>query len=65
MIVVIALLALVLVFIGANVRALDNLGRELRLVERQQKHRLEARFAAHPNQTTNSNQNASTPSIPQ
>ncbi len=35
-IVVIALIAIVLVYVGGNARTLDQLGRELKLVERQQ-----------------------------
>jgi predicted metalloprotease len=40
-IVVIALLAIVLLYLGANVRTLNSLGRELKLIERQQTRRLE------------------------
>jgi len=44
-IVVIALLAILLVFVAGNIRALYCLGAELRLVEKQQKQRLEAAAA--------------------
>ncbi len=47
-IVVLALLAIILVYIGANARALHQLGRELKLVEQQQIHRV-----ALPQQKTN------------
>jgi len=40
-IVVLALLALMLIYIAANSRTLFSLGRELKLLERQQIHRLE------------------------
>jgi hypothetical protein len=39
-IVVIALIAIVLVYVGGNARTLDQLGRELKLVEKQQIRRL-------------------------
>jgi hypothetical protein len=39
-IVVLALVTIVLVFVGANLRSLSTLGRELRLVEQQQMERL-------------------------
>jgi hypothetical protein len=41
-IVVMALLAILLVYMAGNLRTLTNLGRELKLVERQQIRRLEA-----------------------
>ena len=44
-IVVIFLLAIVFVYIGGNLRTLHHLGRELRLVERQQVRRLKAMSA--------------------
>ena len=40
-IVVIALLAILLVYVAGNIRTLSNLGRELRLLERQQTRRLQ------------------------
>ena len=40
-IVVLALLAIILVYVAGNLRTLNNLGRELKLVERQQIHRLQ------------------------
>lgn len=39
-IIIMALIALILVYVAANVRTLSNLGRELRLLERQQTMRL-------------------------
>ena len=39
-IVIIALLALLLAYVAVNIRTLSNLGRELRLLERQQTQRL-------------------------
>jgi hypothetical protein len=45
-IVVIAILAILLVFVAGNIRALYCLGAELRLVEKQQKQRLEATAAS-------------------
>ncbi len=39
-IIIMALIALILVYVAANVRTLANLGRELRLLERQQTLRL-------------------------
>jgi hypothetical protein len=39
-IVVLALLAIILVFVGANLRSLSTLGRELKLIEQQQTRRL-------------------------
>jgi hypothetical protein len=42
-IVVLALLSIVLIYVAANVRSLDILGRELKLVEKQQIRRLNAR----------------------
>jgi len=42
-IVVIAILAIVFVYVAGNLRTLHFLGRELRLLERQQIHRLEIR----------------------
>jgi len=44
-IVVIGILAILLIYIGANLRTLHCLGRELRLVERQQLRRLAAECA--------------------
>lgn len=41
-IVVLALLAILLVYVAGNIRTLSNLGRELRLLERQQTRRLQA-----------------------
>jgi len=41
-IVVMALLAIIMVYVAANIRTLHSLGRELRLVERQQTRRLHA-----------------------
>ena len=41
-IVVMALLAILLVYVAGNIRTLSNLGRELRLLERQQTRRLQA-----------------------
>jgi hypothetical protein len=41
-IVIIAILAILLIYMAGNLRALANLGRELRLVERQQTRRLRA-----------------------
>jgi hypothetical protein len=52
-IVVIAILAILMVFVAGNLRALYCLGAELRLVEKQQKQRLEA-TAAGGNARTNS-----------
>ena len=46
-IVVIALLALILVFVAGNIRALYCLGAELRLMERVQKQRLQAAAAVY------------------
>ena len=40
-IVVMALLAIILVYVAGNLRTLHNLGRELRLIERQQIRRLQ------------------------
>jgi hypothetical protein len=40
-IVVMALLAIILVYVAGNLRTLNNLGRELKLVERQQTRRLQ------------------------
>ena len=40
-IIVMALLALILVYVAGNLRALTNLGRELKLLERQQIRRLQ------------------------
>jgi len=48
-IVVMALLAIILVYLAANLRTLDSLGRELKLLERQQTRRLQTATA-----TTNS-----------
>lgn len=45
-IVVLSLLVLILVFVGANLRALDLLGRELRQIERAQVRRLHSSAAA-------------------
>lgn len=45
-IVVVALLAIIMMYVASNLRTLDNLEREVRLVERQQIHRLQA--AARP-----------------
>jgi hypothetical protein len=42
-IVVLALLAIMLIFVNANIRALYSLGRELKLIEQQQIKRLNAR----------------------
>ena len=39
-VVLIAILAILLIYVAANLRTLANLGRELRLLERQQTHRL-------------------------
>ena len=47
-IVVMALLAIILVYVAGNLRTLNNLGRELKLVERQQTRRLQR-----ASQTTN------------
>ena len=47
-IVVIALVALLLVFVTANLRVISNFGHELRLLEMRQTHRL-----SHPPVTTN------------
>jgi len=44
-----ALLAIILVYLAANLRTLDSLGRELKLLERQQTRRLQTATA-----TTNS-----------
>jgi hypothetical protein len=41
-IVVLALLAIILIYVAGNLRTMANLGRELKLVERQQIHRLQA-----------------------
>jgi hypothetical protein len=41
-IVIIAILAILLIYVAGNLRTLANLGRELRLVERQQTRRLRA-----------------------
>ena len=41
-IVVMALLALILIYVASNLRTLTNLGRELKLLERQQTRRLQA-----------------------
>jgi len=51
-IVVIAILAILLVYVAGNIRALYCLGAELRLVEKQQKQRLET-AAAGSNVSTN------------
>ena len=40
-IVVFALLAFILVYVAANLRTINSLGRELKLLERQQTHRLQ------------------------
>jgi Tfp pilus assembly protein PilX len=48
-IVVMALLAIILIYVAGNLRTLSNLGRELRLLERQQTRRLQT-----ANATTNS-----------
>jgi len=48
-IVVLALLAIILLYIGANARTLYQLGRELKVIERHQLHRL-----AQPQSRTNS-----------
>jgi hypothetical protein len=40
-IVVFALLAIILVYVAANLRTINSLGRELKLLERQQTHRLQ------------------------
>ena len=40
-IVVMALLAIILVYVAGNLRTLNSLGRELKLLERQQTHRLQ------------------------
>ena len=40
-IVVMALLAIILIYVAGNLRTLTNLGRELKLLERQQIHRLQ------------------------
>ncbi len=40
-IIVMTLLALILIYVAGNLRTLTNLGRELKLVERQQIHRLQ------------------------
>lgn len=42
MIVVITLLAIVLIYIGGNLRALEDLRREIKLVERRQLHRVQS-----------------------
>jgi hypothetical protein len=41
-IVVIALLALILVYVAGNLRTINSLGRELKLLERQQTRRLQS-----------------------
>jgi hypothetical protein len=41
-IVVMALLAIILIYVAGNLRTLTNLGRELKLLERQQIHRLQS-----------------------
>ena len=41
MIVVFALLAIILVYVAANLRTINSLGRELKLLERQQTRRLQ------------------------
>jgi len=41
-IVVMALLAIILIFVAGNLRTLTNLGRELKLLERQQIRRLQS-----------------------
>jgi len=48
-IIVLALLAIILVYVAGNLRTLSSLGRELRLLERQQTRRLQT-----ANATTNS-----------
>lgn len=45
-VVVLALLALIFVFVAANLRALYSLGRDLKIVEQQQIKRLNARAAS-------------------
>ena len=40
-IIVLALLTIMLVYVAGNIRTLNSLGRELRLLERQQTHRLQ------------------------
>ena len=55
-IVVIVILSILLIFAMGNARTLDYLGRDLRLLEQQHKHRIAAQMA----QTVNTNQ---TPSV--
>lgn len=43
---ILALLSIMLLYIAANVRSLDHLGRELRLLEQKQVHRLNSRTTA-------------------
>jgi hypothetical protein len=50
-IVILALLSIVLIYVAANVRTLDTLGRELKLVEKQQIRRLNARAGVTNNAT--------------
>jgi len=45
-VVVLALLSIMLLYVAANVRSLHHLGRELKLLERQQVHRLNLRATA-------------------
>jgi hypothetical protein len=45
---VLALIAIVLIYTAANIRTLNNLGEELKLLERQQIHRLKIAAQASP-----------------
>lgn len=57
-IIIMGLIALILIYVAANVRTLTNLGRELRLLERQQTMRLQhlAPKARAPGETAVTNQ---------
>jgi len=61
MIVVIAIISILLIFAMGNARTLDYLGRDLRLVEQKQQHRIAAQMA--PPAKTNATATAA-PSAP-
>jgi hypothetical protein len=54
-IVVIALLVIILIYIAAGVRTLNNLGRDVRLIEKQQTQRLQPALGTTNTMTTTSN----------
>ncbi len=63
-IVIMALLAILLLYMAYNIQTLTNLGRELRLLERQQTHRLQT-AAPKTNSPSALIINTNSPSIPQ